>query len=185
VAKGSRRIFRECPCRAAYTFSEWRALERVGISDMLRFLASDPGYVPEPGDEFLLPFEMRNCAHCGSTISVAVPYRGGSDYPPYLKGSLMRYCPECRNSKDPKPDCEACLEERRVQVDSLAREIFVRGVARRNAKTTLRVTYKDQAVEAFVASDDFLDIAEQWAEEGREKMLSRRPERPGTKKPDE
>lgn len=175
MSQGNRRIFKQCPCGARYTFSEWRALDRVGIVDIESFMASEPDYVRPPPDQVMLPFESRNCAACGSTISVVVPYAGGSDYPPYLKGSLMRYCKECRNAKEPTKDCPACLDERKLQVDMLAREIFVRGVARRNAKTTMRVTYKDQAVEAFIASDDFLDVAEEWAEKGRDQVLEKRP----------
>jgi hypothetical protein len=64
-------------------------------------------------------------------------------------------------------------------VATLAREIFVRTVARKSARIAANVTYKDHAVEAFVASDDFLGVAEQWVDEGRDKVLSRRPERAG------
>jgi hypothetical protein len=131
------------------------------------------------GDVDRVPaFEMRDCPACGSTISVVVPYPGGSDYPPYLKGADMRYCRECKEAETPRENCAVCAQERAAIVAGLAREIFVRTVARRSARASLHVTYKDHALEAFVASDDFMGIAEQWADEGRDKVLSRRPARP-------
>jgi hypothetical protein len=178
VGKGRRRPFRTCGCGATYTFGEWRLLERIGFLDTESELqALDEPYVPPPPEEVVPPFEMRNCAACGSTISVLIPYPGGSDYPVYARGKPMRYCRECKEAGEPRKDCPACADERGVQVATLAREIFVRTVARKSARIAANVTYKDHAVEAFVASDDFLGVAEQWVDEGRDKVLSRRPER--------
>jgi hypothetical protein len=86
----------------------------------------------------------------------------------------MRYCRECKESSTSRPDCEACAEERSRLVEGLAREIFVRTVSRKSARMSLNVTYRDHALEAFIASDDFLGIAEQWQDDGREKLLTKR-----------
>jgi hypothetical protein len=68
--------FKSCPCGAAYTLEEWRALPRVGIVDVERDLPAAPNEAPVD------PFELRTCSVCGSTVGKPIPYEGGSEYPP-------------------------------------------------------------------------------------------------------
>ncbi len=76
MGKRRRRAFKKCSCGATYTLEEWCALERVGFLDTERELQKLDGehYVPPTPKEVVPPFEMRDCAACGSTISVVVPY---------------------------------------------------------------------------------------------------------------
>jgi hypothetical protein len=65
-----------CTCGVSYSVEEWRAIPRVGITDIE--LTCPAG----PGEEVLEPFESRTCPRCGSTISTVIPYPGGTTYPP-------------------------------------------------------------------------------------------------------
>lgn len=94
----------------------------------------------------------------------------------------MLYCAKCTKADAPKPDCVDCVRERQREVYLLAREVYVRALAREPGKVT--PTNKDHAVEAFIASDDFLTIAAEWREEGRDQVMSKhpsdKPEKPST-----
>jgi hypothetical protein len=69
--------FKVCTCGHIYTIEEWRSLPRLGeVVDPEREAPSEPDETPLPA------FELRTCRLCGSTISKAVPYVGGTDYPP-------------------------------------------------------------------------------------------------------
>ncbi len=63
-----REPFRACGCGASYSFSEWRTLRRIG------FMAIDADDVAD--------VELRICAVCRSSITVEIPYVGGSERPP-------------------------------------------------------------------------------------------------------
>lgn len=89
----------------------------------------------------------------------------------------MLYCDECQTKETPATDCVSCRRERRRQVFSLARSIFARTVSRRHEPGGAEVTFADHAVEAFIASDDFLRIADEWLTSGRDGVTSKHPRR--------
>jgi hypothetical protein len=70
----TRTAFKTCGCGRDYTVDEWRRLGRCGgIVDLEREFPAKTGEAP------LLPFELRTCMHCGSTIAKNVPYEGSED----------------------------------------------------------------------------------------------------------
>jgi hypothetical protein len=67
--------FRVCTCGKAYSVATWRELPRCGIVDV------EKDYPARPGEKVIPPIELRTCSRCSSTISIRIPYEGGSDYP--------------------------------------------------------------------------------------------------------
>jgi hypothetical protein len=61
---------KRCSCGLEYSVDEWRCLPRLGFLDL------------DEDDEDGEPLELRVCSTCHSTMAVAVPYAGGSAYPP-------------------------------------------------------------------------------------------------------
>ena len=77
--------FKVCTCGKRYTVKEWRQLPRCGsVVDI------EQSHPASAGEDEIPPFELRTCSRCGSTVSKAVPYSGGSDYPPPMPPKLRK-----------------------------------------------------------------------------------------------